>query len=136
MRLGFDLDEVVVELAKEFETYLAVNYGIEWPPDCFVQFSINECTFSEDDVLNAKIKEDLIKVANDAEFQFAAEPKEGAQKTLQKLKRVGHKLYFITSRPKQNQPLTFKWLRKYDIPFDKLELVGNENPKGPCAIKI
>jgi uncharacterized HAD superfamily protein len=130
MRLGFDLDEVVVDLTTEFEKYIELNYGIVWPIECFSHYNFNLCKFSDDTDLNERIKKDMLIVANDPDFQLQAAPIENARETLQKLKRLGHKLYFITSRPTQNQPLTFKWLRQNDIPFDGLEVIGHSAQKG------
>ena len=130
MRLGFDLDEVVVNLTAEFEKYLDSTYGIEWSADCFVNYHIVNCVFHHDEKFNERIREDMFVRANDATFQFGAEPIEGAREVLQQLKHGGHKIYFITSRPKQNQPLTFKWLRQNDIPFDSLDVIGHDLQKG------
>ena len=135
MRLGFDLDEVVVDLTSEFEKYLESTYGIEWPMNCFVDYNFVKCTFHHDEEFNARIVEDMLRAANDAEFQFQAKPLAGATEVLHKLKKSGHKLYFITSRPKQNQPYTHKWLREYDIPFDKLIVIGHEKPKGVWGLR-
>lgn len=126
MRLGFDLDEVVVDLATEFEEYLGVQYGIEWPRECFTSFRFEECYFDSDEDLNTRITDDLCKVANDPDFQSQAEPVPMAREVLQKFKRSGHKLFYITSRPRQNQPATFKWMRQNDIPFDDLAVIGKE----------
>jgi uncharacterized HAD superfamily protein len=135
MRFGFDLDEVVVNLTAEFEKYLESTYGIEWPPICFVHYSFVKCVFHSDPEFNARISKDMIRVANDPDFQFEAEPFYDAREVLIKLKHAGHKIYFITSRPKKNQPHTFKWLRKHDIPFDNLTVLGNDDPKGAYGLK-
>jgi len=135
MRLGFDLDEVVVNLTAEFEKYLYENYDIDWPFNCFVNYDFVKCVFHENNDINAGIVDDMLRVANDAEFQFNAEPHDDAREVLQKLKRAGHKIYFITSRPKQNQPLTFRWLRQNDIPFDSLEVIGHSKQKGVFGLK-
>ena len=136
MRLGFDLDEVVVNLTAEFEKYIELNYGIVWPIDYFANYDFAKCKFHDDADLNKRIINDMLVTANDPDFQFQAEPLEDARKVLQKLKRVGHKLYFITSRPVQNQPLTFRWLRKNDIPFDGLKVIGHKEPKGPFGMRL
>ena len=130
MRLGFDLDEVVVDLTTRFQAYLESTYGIEWPIDCFVDYNFVDCVFHHDEEFNQRIVTDMLFQANDATFQFEAEPFPEAVDVLQRLKRAGHKIYFITSRPKQNQPLTFRWLRKYDVPFDALKVIGHDTPKG------
>jgi hypothetical protein len=130
MRLGFDLDEVVVDLTTRFQMHLESTYGIDWPIDCFVNYNFVDCVFHHDEEFNERIKNDMIVQANDAEFQFQAEPFKDARYVLQRLKRAGHIIVFITSRPKQNQHLTFRWLRKHDIPFDILEVIGHDEPKG------
>lgn len=130
MRLGFDLDEVVVNLTRGFETHLELNYGIVWPEACFVYYDFVKCVFSQDADLDRRITEDMLVLANDPDFQSQAEPIEGAREALQKLKRVGHKIYFVTCRPKQNQPATFRWLRQNDIPFDGLKVIGHDGIKG------
>lgn len=130
MRFGFDLDEVVVDLTKEIEDYLSINYGIEWPAECFIKYDFTDCHFTNNVELNNKIIEDLVVIANDTDFQFKAEPVKNAVNVLQKLKKDGHKLYFITNRPKQNQPLTYRWLRNNKIPFDDLKFVGKQEEKG------
>ena len=136
MRLGFDLDEVVVNLTKEIENHLAVNYGIDWPAECFITYGFDTCHYTSDEELNKTVIKDLIVTANDAEFQFTAKPIEGVVEVLQKFKKSGHKIYFITARPKQNQPLTYKWLRKYKIPFDGLKFVGQDEEKGVCGMRL
>lgn len=133
MYFGFDLDEVVVDLTKEIEEYLLVAYGIKWPVDCFVKYDFEYCNFSDDADENLQIRNELISLVNNSEFQFTAKPIDGAREALQAMKKAGHKLYFITCRPKQNQPLTFRWLRQTGIPFDGLFVVGNANNKGNYA---
>lgn len=130
MRLGFDLDEVVVNLAEEFDIYLQSTYGIEWPIGCFVYYNFTDCVFHHDEEYNTRIAEDMIRVANDPDFQFQAKPFPEAREVLQSFRRSGHKIYFISSRPKQNQPSTFRWLRQNDIPFDDIKVIGHSEEKG------
>jgi len=136
MRLGFDLDEVVVDLTPEFEKYLAANYGIDWPAECFIYYNFNDCAFSHDEELNTRIIDDMNKVVREPDLLSQAEPVLDAREVLHKLRRIGHKLYFITSRPKQLQPATFKWLRNNDIPFDKLVVAGPSEPKGQYGLRF
>lgn len=126
LRIGFDLDEVVVNTTGMLEKYLKETYDIDWPIDCFVRYNFVECQFHEDEETNKEIQADLIRVVNDAEYQFQAAPADRAVRSLQLLKKAGHKLHFISNRPKQNQPLTFKWLRQNKIPFDSVDVIGSE----------
>lgn len=130
MKLGFDLDEVVVDLTTEIEKYLGLNYGIDWYKEYATNYDISDAVYHQDEVLNRKIIDDLKVAINDPEFQFNSEPVEGACEALNRLKRLGHKIHFISSRPKQNQSTTFKWLRKYDIPFDSVDVIGHSENKG------
>jgi len=136
MKLGFDLDEVVVDLTSELCDYLAIRYGIEWSVDDFINYGFYDCCFDIDPEVNKSIASSVLERANDAEFQFQAAPVEGACEVLNKLKKAGHTLHFITSRPKQNQPWTFKWLRKYDIPFDSVDVIGHSEHKGLYGRKL
>ena len=131
MRLGFDLDEVVVDLTAEFDKYLQAAHGIEWPAECYVSYNFSDCLFDpEDEERNAAIIKDMYAQLVKPDLTDAAEPVKDATKVLIELKRRGHKIYFISSRPKQIQPETFKWLRKYGIPFDGLKVIGQSVPKG------
>jgi len=79
---------------------------------------------------NQKIIDDMLYRITQPDFMSEAAPYGEAVSVLTELKRRGHKIYFITSRPKQLQPDTFKWLRKHGIPFDGLKVLGKKIPKG------
>ena len=126
MKLGFDLDDVVVDLVAQVKNYICINYGINWSSEGFLWYDFEKCVYHHDEKINNEIVEELKEVVRfDSEFNLNAEPIENAREVLQKFKRNGHELYFITSRAKQLQPVTFKWLRKNDIPFDKLIVTGS-----------
>jgi uncharacterized HAD superfamily protein len=132
MRLGFDLDEVIVNLTAEFERYLKETYGVDWPESCFVAYDFNSCVFDpEDEENNQRIIDDMnYQVSQVTNLTDAAEPYEEAVEAIRELRRRGHKIYFITSRPKRLQPMTYKWLRRHGIPFDSLKVIGKDVPKG------
>lgn len=136
MRLGFDLDEVVVDLNKSLNEYIENNYGIPCIPEMYINYDIKKVVFDENEDLNSRIKKDITQLLYDPDFQYNSEPVVGARETLQKLKRVGHKLFFISSRPKPNQSITFKWLRANDIPFDDLKVIGHDKVKGYYGMKL
>jgi len=137
MRLGFDLDEVIVNLTAEFERYLKDTYKIEWPIDCFVSYHFDECVFVPDDEeKNNIVVADLLQQVKDPDVYLNAKPYKDAAQVLTELKRRGHKIYLISSRPKQLQPTTFKWLRNNDIPFDDLKVIGRSVPKGFYGRKL
>lgn len=135
MRFGFDLDEVVVDLTSEIAVFLSSMYGINWPIECFAEYGIDKCKFNEDPEYNSEIIKSVTDTINDPLIQLEAKPIENAVEVLHKFKRMGHKLYYITHRPKQNQPLTYKWLRRNDIPFDELVMVDQSKQKGVWGMR-
>lgn len=136
LNLGFDLDEVVVNITGEIEKYLKYKYDIYWPAEYFKEYGLIDGTYHEDEKLNVTIQKDLWKVVNSPEFQLFAAPFDGAKKAISKLKKAGHKIFFVTSRPKQNKDFTVEWLKHHDIPFDKLNVIGHDEEKGVYGPKL
>lgn len=136
LNLGFDLDEVVVNITGEIEKYLKYKYDIYWPPEYFKEYGLIDGTYHKDEKLNKTIQEDLWKVANSPEFQMFAEPFDGAKEALLSLKRNDHKIFFVTSRPKRNKSFTVDWLEHNGIPFDKLSVIGHDEEKGAYGCKL
>lgn len=135
MNLGFDLDEVVVDLSSSTIRYINSEYGIDWKLEDFKTYDISETRFHHEDVINDEIVRELKVMLNDAEFQYNSIPIDGAAVAISKLKRAGHKIHFISARPKQNQSHTFKWLRQHNIPFDSIDIIGNDE-KGLYGRKL
>ena len=136
LNLGFDLDEVVVNLTDMLEKYMKDTYDIYWPAEYFIEYSIMGGTYNEDMKLNKTIQEDLFKIVNSPELQLTAKPFDGAKEAILLLKEEGHKIHFITSRPKTNKHATVEWLQNNDIPFDKLEIIGRGEEKGFYGNKL
>jgi uncharacterized HAD superfamily protein len=136
MRIGFDLDEVVVSLTKEFEVYLKNKYDIYWPIEKFKFYSLNNCVYIDDKDKNKEIVAELMELADDSDFQLTAKPCEGAVQVLKAIKKSGHKIFFLSSRPRVNHKNTIAWLRKYNIPFDGVEIIGKQAEKGPYGKKL
>ena len=136
LNLGFDLDEVVVNITDVIEKHMMEKYNIYWPAEYFKEYGLVDGTYHTDEKLNKTIQADLWEVANLPEFQFKAEPFVGAKEALLLLKKAGHKISFITSRPKQNKSFTVEWLKHNDIPFDELKVIGHGEEKGVYGHKL
>lgn len=136
LNLGFDLDEVVVNITDEIEEYLKYKYNIYWPAEYFKDYGLIDGTYHKDEKLNKAIQKDLWKTANSPEFQIRAKPFNGARKALLLLKEAGHKIFFVTSRPKQNKFFTIDWLELNNIPFDSLSVIGHDEEKGIYGQKL
>lgn len=65
-------------------------------------------------------------------------PLANAAKALNKLAREGHRIYFITARPKIRniEAITRNWLKKYGFPYTGDNLVMNAQDKGKIARKL
>jgi uncharacterized HAD superfamily protein len=134
--LGFDLDEVIVNLTDELEKYLETKYNIYWPAEYFDQYGLMNCTYHSDEEFNKVIQKDLCREVNSPEFQLVAKPFNGAKKALQLFKKAGHKICLITARPKRNEPSTKRWLKQNNIPFDKLIVLEHGEEKGTYGHKL
>lgn len=136
MRLGFDLDEVVVNLAEDMYTYLFDKYGIQREDAIFFNYNITKNTYSDDKELNNIIQQDLVQIVNDKDFQSTAQPYDDATKSIRNLKKLGHTIHFITNRPIDNKEATAIWLRRNGVPFDSLHVIGNYREKGPLGREL
>ncbi len=136
LNLGFDLDEVVVNLTDRLEKYIKDTYDIYWPAEYFIEYSIMGGTYNEDMELNKEMQKDLLKVVNSPELQLTAKPFDGAKEALLLLKEAGHKIFFITSRPETNTDSTLEWLKNNNIQFDSLEVIGRDKEKGFYGNKL
>ena len=136
LNLGFDLDEVVVNLTDVLEKYMKDTYDIYWPAEYFIEYGIMGGKYNKDMRLNKIIQEDLFKVVNSPELQLTAKPFNGAKEALLLLKEADHKIFFVTSRPETNTDITLEWLRSNNIQFDSLEVIGRNKEKGVYGNKL
>lgn len=65
---------------------------------------------------------DFSKVDKDPQQLMKAVPIKEAVKAIQKLYDQGHQIVFHTSRPKRNEEVTAKWLKKHKFPYHHLEM--------------
>jgi len=130
MKLGFDLDEVVVNLIDVLLEYINKEFDLNWTIDNFVNYNLLENKFHEDDESNNKMARRAIKVVTDIDVQITAKPYREAPPFIRKLKKEGHSIHFITARKCGEENKTATWLRKYKIPFDSINHVGYGEEKG------
>ncbi len=132
MRLGFDIDEVVCDLISYLCNYLTENYRVSWEPGCWTTYSLIDCDYSgcNDKKFNNRVAIDLWNRVFDLNFLMGCDAVKGAVKSLQLLKRHGHALHYITTREKDKEYLTIKWLQSKGIPFDSVHHVGSIGEKG------
>ncbi len=130
MKLGFDLDEVVVALCDTLVEYMNDKFDLSWTIEDFKQFNLLDNEYSDDEERNNEIGNNLIEVVNDPEFQLTAKPYEGAPQFLRRMRKEGNSIHFITSRRIGKEAFTVKWLREHKIPFNSLQHIGYGAEKG------
>jgi uncharacterized HAD superfamily protein len=130
MRIGFDLDEVVVDLFDPLIELTNSNFNLKLSKESFHIYNFEKNIYSDNAELNNMISDFLIYYANDAKFQLEAKPYDKSVDTIRYLRELNYEVYFITSRPVENTEATESWLAKHYIPYDKLIVLGHGVEKG------
>lgn len=130
MKLGFDLDEVVIALCNKLVEYMKNEYNIEWSVEDFVKYDLTKSVYSKDPEYNEKITNGVIKTVCDPKFQITAKPFEGVPAIIRRLKKEGHTLHFVSCRKYGAESYTVKQLREHSIPFNSIHHLGYGGDKG------
>lgn len=129
MILGFDIDEVICFTVDKTITYLKDKWDIQLNRE-----EINIYEFSKHPLLegNDIVLEDLYCQYRHPSLSFYEDclPDKKGVDVIKKLKRAGHLIYFISSRPVGSEDKTALWLRKHKIPFNYIKHVGVSDAKG------
>ncbi|MBQ7667880.1 MAG: hypothetical protein IJS47_00945 [Clostridia bacterium] len=135
MRIGLDIDDTISNTHFILMKY-AYKYNAENGNDELLKYNTNDFTkiFGWDD---EKVYNFFRTYYLDALKEI--EPKFGVKETLTKLKKDGHEIIFITIRDDNEcggegeaYRLTYEWLKKYEIPYDELN-VAISNKKDFCS---
>jgi len=132
MKLGFDLDEVIVALGDLLVNYINEEFNIQWTIEDFVEHDLFKNAYVLDEEYNTEIAKKSLSVVKDIDFQIKAKPYREAPALIRELTRQGHSIHFITSRELGYEAKTIKWLRKYSIPFNTVHHTGY-GEKGPLG---
>jgi len=130
LRLGFDLDEVVVACIPGISNLVKKEFGVDWRYDNYTCYGFRQMCFTDDKEFNLTISSYLEKTVPTEEFLLALDPYKEAMDTIKELWLLGHSIHFISSRPVFLANATNKWLVKHGIPFDSLYVVGRLVEKG------
>jgi len=129
MNLGFDMDEVIIDLVDGLLIKTNKEFGLNLKKEQLTTYNF------EDLPLSPKVSEFFVKTAHDPNFLLSARPYPSAIHAIKYLKNT-HKIYFITARRKSNAKITKKWLEKYNVPYDRLIVSGGSAQKGLYANKL
>lgn len=135
MNIGIDLDEVICKTAQmaidHFNIIFETDYGI----DVFKKFNFKANIFSADKEVQERAVDCLLWAVSDKYMMNKVEPYTEAIKTINFLKRKGHKIYIITKRQRALQVMTSLWLREHNVNYDKL-IVTDSASKAQYANKF
>ena len=129
MRIGIDIDDTLAN-TKE----LMIEYAIEYDKKHFRGNGIIHKEIYDLSGMFDWTKEEKKQFMKDCILEIADKVtlKPNAKEVLMKLKEEGNEIYIITYRTKKRyedpQKTTEKWLKKQNIPYDKL--ITNSGPKG------
>lgn len=121
MKLGFDLDGVVSNMAKALVNKTNEKFGIDITEDYFINHNLFKNHYSDKSGLDHEIAKFMTsEVVHNKSVLYELEPYEDVQTSFRELRKGGHKFYFITARRKDEYEVTINWLRRNNIPFDAL----------------
>jgi uncharacterized HAD superfamily protein len=125
MRLGFDIDGIVCDMATAMIDHINNKFGLNYDINVFHNHELSNNKYVEDEALNKEIvtamKKEIIR--ND-EALLELKPYDDSVRHLHILRKNGHEIFFVTSRSKDNEKATIEWLRKNKVPFDGVHVVG------------
>ncbi len=136
MRLGFDIDEVINDLATRLVEEANAKFGTELTRDVFVHHTLTSNVYANDPTFSKRISDYMANLVHDLTFIVSAKPTKDALKHLKLFKKAGNTLYYITSREHGKESITADWLRKYKIPFNGVYHVGDYGDKGPLGRQL
>lgn len=114
MRIAFDIDAVLADFLSEFLIWRNYRFNTRWRREDFWSYHWWE-VFAEDE---RKMYEILFDFFNSKEIK-KIEPMPGAKRGVRRLKKRGHQMCVVTSRPRLISELTQEWLvRHFDGCFD------------------
>jgi len=126
MKLGFDIDGIVANMAQAMVDFINEKYKLNYTVNVFGFHELWKNKYAEDEKLNRQITQDMYdEIIGNQEALLKIPPYTEAVRVLQKFKKNGHSLHFITARKDASKKSTFNWFRKNKIPFDTIHITGS-----------
>ena len=115
MRIGLDLDGVVVDIIAPILPHLTDIVGRPVTTEDLTCFDLRECLN-----LNEAQMKRLRRLILWGELYSQAPPIDGAIEGIQRL--ANHEIWFVTARPENTRQHTVEWLERYELPSSPLVL--------------
>lgn len=137
MRIGIDIDGVLTDIER-----FILDYGSKFCYENNIPFQIKEGIYDEQATFGWT-EEQTIKFWNDYIVYYATEypARDFASDIVKKLKENGHEIILLTARNNYGVPtshldkmpeLVSEWLKKKDIPYDRI--IYTEGSKLPYCV--
>lgn len=136
VRIAFDLDDVLGDHTEKFVLFYNQEYGRKKGKRLIDIEEVGDYNFAP--LLSVSDEEcyGILARFYDSEFFEAISPKEGAQRSVEKILNLGHASCVITSRPKPLAAKTRAWIKRYFEGIDpKQVLLSKEIFPGPESLK-
>ena len=126
MKLGFDIDGIVANMAQAMVDFINKKYELDHTVDVFNFHELWKNKYVDDEKLNRQVTQDMYdEIIDNSEALLKMSPYFDAASVLQVLKKNGHSLHFITARRDVAKKSTVDWFRKNKIPFDTIHVTGS-----------
>lgn len=123
LEIAVDLDDVVLDFVGGLRIALKKEYGVDIPEESITDFNLRP-------VLDPIIGRSWWDWMAERTWLWSNFPAvDGAIGTLDKLRRDGHYLELLTSKPKWAEHNVYQWLGKWRPPFQRVTIVGKDDVK-------
>jgi 5'(3')-deoxyribonucleotidase len=123
MHVAIDLDDVILDFCGGVRQAVKTEFGVELKPADFDRWHLSE-------ILDPIIGRSWWSWMREREWLWANFPAiDGAIGGLEVLRRKGHYLEIVTSKPHWAEHNTWKWLGKWRPPVQRVTIVGPDDRK-------
>lgn len=136
MKIGLDLDEVVVDLTSPILVGINSGWGLAHDINIFAKYNFFDNWYTCNMDTNREIAHKIVGWVNDPGWLLKAQPFEGVISYINDLKNRGHTIHFITSRLTTNFEITRDWLIMHDVNYDTLHAIGHDELKSVVVAEI
>ena len=130
MKLGFDIDGIVADLPRMMVEYINKKFGLNHDVTVFKNHDVSQNKYTDDEELNDEIYTALLEnVVLNNDVIEDVKPYKDAVAAIRKLNKH-HSIHYITVRPSDQKEVTVSWLRKHNIPFTSVHVIGKNGAGG------
>ena len=121
--IAVDLDDVVLDFVGGLRQAVKKEYGVEIPEEAITDFNLKP-------FLDPIIGRNWWSWMRDRSWLWSQFPAvDGAVGSLDRLRRDGHYLELVTSKPEWAEHNVYRWLGKWRPPFQRVTIVGPDDNK-------